>query len=211
MVKAIIPCAGLGTRMGMKPTESKEMLVDPATGKPLIAYTLDLCKQFNIQPVIITRQEKQDLILYCRNKAEVIILDTIPEEWPNTVLASKSFWSEKNILLLPDTRFEPVESIGEAIRALETLDFAFGAHKVDDVSKWGMIEYEKSNKTLLVSEKPTQTNPGLAWGFIAFKNNGKSENLFNVYSKRNQFLYLKSFDIMYLTSFKDITRTGKIE
>lgn len=207
--KAIIPSCGLGSRMNLKSNESKEMLSDK-DGKPLIAYTLDLCKQFGIEPVVITRKEKQDLILYCKNKAELIILDEIPAEWPSTVLASKGSWSDKNILLLPDTRFEPVEALEQAIRALDYEEFVFGAHKVDDVSKWGMIEYNKLRKDLLVCEKPNTPGPGLAWGFIGFKNNAKSLNLFDTYSKK-EFLYLKNFDIIYLDSFKDITRTGKIE
>lgn len=211
-VVGIIPACGIGSRMGMQLNQSKEMIPDPNNkNKPLIAWTLELCARSGVAPVIITRKEKQDLILYAKNKAELIILDEIPAEWPNTVLASKETWGDKNLLLLPDTRFEPVEALESAIRALDQEDFVFGAHKVEDVSKWGSIEYNKQRKDLLVCEKPSAPGAGLAWGFIGFKNNSKSENLFNIYTERNKFLYLKNFDIVYLSSFKDITRTGVIE
>lgn len=213
MVKCIIPAAGYGTRMNTKLNESKEMLPDiKNNNKPLIAYTLDLCKKYNMEPIVITRELKKDLILYLKNKTELILLDESKREWSESVLNSIKSWGDDNILLLPDTRFEPVEALEQAVMSLKQgSEFVFGSHKVDDLSKFGMIEYQKDTKELLVCEKPNIATPGNAWGFIGFKNNAKSINLFNVYSERNKFLYLKNFDIIYLDSFKDVTRTGKIE
>ncbi len=212
-VKAIIPASGYGIRMNLSSNISKEMLTDPNTGKPLIAHTLELCKRFDLEPVVITRKSKQDLILYCSNKTELIVLDEAPSEWPGSILAAQKAWGDHNILLLPDTRFSPIECLESVIMSLKqpSIEFVFASHKVDNLSQFGMIEYQKDTKQLLVCEKPKITTSGNAWGIIGFKNNGKSVNLFNVYSERNKFLYLKNFDIVNLTNFKDITRNGKIE
>ena len=63
-VRVIIPAAGFGTRVSCAVDESKEMLPDPVNGRPLIAYSLDICFDLGINPIVITRPEKRDLISY---------------------------------------------------------------------------------------------------------------------------------------------------
>ena len=56
-MKALIPCAGFGTRMRMAPHQAKELIPDE-TGAPTIEWSLNICKENNIDPIIITRPEK---------------------------------------------------------------------------------------------------------------------------------------------------------
>ena len=120
-MKAIIPCAGYGTRMNLEPTESKEMLIDPITNEPIIKYHLDLCDTYGLDPVIITRPEKTDLIDYCTSAgAEIVLFANPPDEWPDSILASYYAWDATNILLLPDTRFEPTNIIQKIIDDLNS-------------------------------------------------------------------------------------------
>ena len=96
MVKAIIPCAGFGTRMAMQPNQSKEMLTDPVTGKYLIDYSLDLCYKYKIKPVVISRLEKEDLNSYLRSKNVThISLKEAGKEWAQTVLKSQGLWAKR--------------------------------------------------------------------------------------------------------------------
>lgn len=204
--KAILPCAGYGTRMGMAPNTSKELISDPFhNNAPIIEYTLNLCSLYNIEPLVVTRQDKTDLIEYCNiNEIETLIIE--PQgEWPTTMLKSQPHWAENNILLLPDVRFEPWNTIRNMKRNLELGNKAvFALHKVDDVSKWGQIKNYK------VIEKPHDNSSGFAWGVMGFKAD-YGEQLFSMMGLRNNPYTLQDTSFLYLTNFKDITRTGSIE
>jgi len=206
----ILPCAGFGTRMKMSPNKSKEMLIDPKTGKYLIDYSLDLCTKYDLKPLIITRPEKTDLIDYVTKLPNVDLLFTDGEgEWPGTVLKSESRWHENNILMLPDTRFEPDDLI-DFIKHKLSIDtkLVFGVHEVEIQIPWGIIEEDKSG-SIFSCEKPiTKYN---AWGVIGFKKDA-GNNLFTRYSIKNSSFYLeKKIYLCEFTKFLDITRAGKIE
>ncbi len=202
-IKAIIPCAGFGTRMNMKPNESKEMLLDD--GKPIIKYSLDLCKQYDIEPLIITRPEKQDLIKY----VEALGADSIQiepgKEWPDTVLKSAKHWNDKNILILPDTRFHSTDVIWQIQQSLENgFDIAFAVHTVADTSKWGAVTPHT------YCEKPSSKKPGLAWGLIGFERYA-GNCLFSNMSERGVTQYHNfPTTFVFLESFVDITRGDKV-
>ena len=176
---------------------SNSMDQDPNnSGKPNIAYYLDLAKKLSINAIVIASKESKDLILYCSNKAQIVLSNS---DWASSVLASKDLWNEDNILFYPDNRINSVEPLERAIKSLKAgSDFVFGAYQTDNISSFGSIEYDRKTKDLLVCEKPNAITPGLSWRFLGFKNNSKSENLFNIFSQTNQFLYLKNFDIVYL-------------
>lgn len=208
MVRAIIPCAGFGTRMNMKPEESKELLIDPVTNKPVIQWTLDLCKECDLAPFIITRKEKVDLIKFCvDNNIEHLIIN--PEgEWANTICMAKEYYAEDNILLLPDTRFAPAEETISRIKIDLALGatYSIGLHFVTDSSKWCVI-----NRPYGLVEKPISTGfPEWAMGVIGFKGNC-GRYLFNVLKTKGRIKELYNTSFQYMDWFKDITRTGKLE
>jgi len=206
--KAIIPCAGLGTRIGMKPNESKEMLIDPVTKKPVIDYALELCARYNLDPVIITRKAKKDLIKHVENRSHVLIVDDDfidGKEWPHSVLASQEMWGINNILILPDTRFEPIEIVREIDTSLKLgSGTVLALHRVEDGSKWCIV------RDYMICEKPESTESALAWGLIGFKLNAGVE-LFEGLCHRGQYNNLYRTSFSYLKSFKDITRNKKID
>jgi dTDP-glucose pyrophosphorylase len=211
-VRAIIPCAGFGTRMGRKPNESKEMMIDPVTGDPLIQYSLNLCKQYGLQPLIVTRPEKTILVDYCEAD-DVEVLEIEPSgEWPNTILMSKMLWHENNILILPDTRFNSTEVINQMKRGLmddwDSINFAL--HKVSDHTKWCMV-----NSAEIVEKPSEQLSPwSQAMGLIGFKDY-MGESLFKALSTRNRSYCLDKerydYGNYFLDNFIDITRSGKLE
>lgn len=202
-IKCIIPCAGYGTRMGMAQNESKEMLLD-TTGKPVIQYSLDLCKLYDLEPLIITRKDKGDLIEYISDKANVHIIHPFGE-WPNTILCSQGLWSENNIMLLPDTRFTPDSVIADMKYQLHMgCQSVIAIHDVEEPNKWCVVE------DYHLVEKSQTTKSTKAMGIIGFKKS-EGHNLFKTLNKRGEYYRLLNTGFVKLETFKDITRTGKIE
>lgn len=204
-MNAIIPCCGFGTRMGMTYNSSKEMLPDPENNSaPIIEYSLNICEQFNIAPIVIVRKEKIDLIDYLnQHQIEYMIYEPKSnEEWNHTVLASQSLWLEDSLLILPDTRFSRFKCIEDIQRGLKLGNNAVMAlHEVTDPSKWGIIR----GNTLF--EKPKQFPEGLtewAWGLIGFKDTYGQELFSNVQS-----LELRNVGFTFLNKFEDLTRGSK--
>lgn len=199
-MKAIIPAAGFGTRMGMKPNESKELLLDSETNQPIIQYSLDLCSKYGLEPVVVTRAEKRDLIDYC-DRQHVFTQIVVPDgEWMNTVLMSSKFWDRDNILILPDTRFNPTDIILDMKN-----DIALGArssialHKVNDAENWCIV------RSYTLIEKPKHY-PGeqYAFGLIAFTKAEGNAIFTELKDSKVAMPYNSSF--RYLDNFKDITR-----
>lgn len=196
-MRCIIPAAGYGTRVNMKPDESKEMLPDPENpGQPMIQYCLDICKTFQMDPIVVTREHKKDLIAYL--DAEQVEFQTIKPspEWNSTVLATQVHWYENNMLILPDTRFGSFKCIEDIQRGLEVGNNAVMAlHEVSDPSKWGIVH------NYFVMEKPLMTGNRMAWGLIGFKKSYGQELFSEI-----QYLELQNVGFTYLNYFKDLTR-----
>lgn len=206
MTKCIIPCAGFGTRMNMKPNESKELLLD-SSGKPIIEYSLNKCKEQNWNPLIIIRAEKTDLIQYCNDRSIETLIIKPEGEWSNTVYNSKDHWENHNFLILPDTRWEAPGSILSNMEQDLKLgaSISLGLHLVDNPEKWCIINDEK----LVEKPKNLPSKKYWAFGLIGFtKYIGYSlfRNL-----EQYKFHCLRDVSFQYMTSFKDLTRTGKIE
>lgn len=202
--KGIVPAAGIGSRMNMAYNESKEMLLD-SFGKPIIQWSFDLCKKYNIEPLVVTRIEKSDLIEYCIKQGVDTQIIKPFGDWPDTIIQSDINWTENNLLILPDTRFNPQHVVHELISDLENgCQYSIGVHNVVDISKWCVI----SDYSLI--EKPNQIDPGVAMGLIAFKGEA-GRGLFKTISKRDRAFKLSDCGFHYLNEFTDITRTGKIE
>ncbi len=198
-VKCVIPCAGYGTRMNMPIDKSKELL--PYQGVPLLEHHLELCEIYNLEPHIITRKEKTDLIEFCKRRSVVCqIIDPQGDLCSHTILKSEPYWNENNIMLLPDTIFTP-SSILEQIKMGLSLgnNAVLACHKVEDVSKWCNI----NNYNII--EKSVDTNPGMAWGIVGFKRDYGVE-LFKAMTLHNTPHRLVNTGFVALSSFKDVTR-----
>lgn len=199
-MRTIIPAAGYGTRMNLKPGQSKEMLPDPSNGGlPMIQRTLD----FAIDPLVIIRSDKLDLINYCKDKVECLLLKPSNDEWPVTVLRSRPHWERLNVLVLPDTNLTSVDYHTVRLKAEKLM---FAVHSVEDVSQWGHVTIDKTE------EKPLLGGNGWAWGCIGFSDM-IGEALFSSYANKTPFYFKPgSVDYAHLSSgFKDRTRNGVLE
>lgn len=199
-IRAIIPCAGFGTRMGMLPHESKEMLLH--NGSPIIDYVLELCDICNIEPVIITRPIKKDLIDYVKDKA-VVVKYNPTGEWAETVLYNRKHWGDKNILILPDTRFShPVSTLYRIKYKLAEYPVVLATHTVPDPWNWGYVTEDG-----YIREKPRGlAGRAEAWGLIGFHKSVGTQLFKYRKSDIGNWVKLPEHFKVPMTSFEDITR-----
>lgn len=167
----VLPAAGFGTRMG-KPV-AKEMLINPATGKRFIDFSLEQARCLDAKVILITRKEKVHLIEYViafaqTHHLELRVLEVEPTaEWPETVLHSESEWTEKNILLLPDTDWKPEGFLTDLLTSteIENTDVVYGVFATEKLN-WGFVNVVDG---VILCEKPLQRDPLFkAWGIIIF-------------------------------------------
>ncbi len=209
----IIPCAGFGTRVGSPP--AKELLINPLTQAPLLEHCLKVADRYQWRTVLITRPEKKTLVAYVTDRKSqnpqssqwVMVEKTA--EWPESILKSADLWSEKNILVLPDTVWSPAGVEELLVNSLDHCDCSFGVFDVQNKKTWGTVAVGKDS--LRLCEKPAQALPEFkAWGLIAFKKN-IGASLFSALLESTldheiKLLPLKAQTVR-LESFTDLTRT----
>lgn len=211
----IIPAAGYGSRVGSP--EAKELLLNDI-GEPLIALALNQARDRQWPVHVITRKEKQSLITYLKtysdlNQREIQIQLIEPsQEWPDTVLQSRDFWRDQNILCLPDTIFKPLD-IWDSLNDSLTRDGDIALAVFEpgpDYAKWGVVRF--LNETQIeICEKPRARKENLkAWGLSAFTCSGGLE-LLKAQMKStfdHNWISLKSrAHLIELDDFKDLTRS----
>lgn len=204
----LFPCAGYGRRMGSPP--AKELLPHPRTGKPMIETALEPFADFRC--VVATRAGKKELIDWCaeRNVETLLIPET--REWPDSVLASREAWSEKNLLVLPDTDYQPREIGFQLLESLERVAVSFATFNPPDLQNWGLIEKLENN--FLISDKPCELRrEARAWGLIAFRKE-IGVSLFSRISEANRDKEWKTIQepckLHVLQSFLDLTRSPSL-
>ncbi|MEZ0391377.1 MAG: hypothetical protein ACAH59_04125 [Pseudobdellovibrionaceae bacterium] len=162
----LIPAAGFGRRVGQPP--AKELLPDPS-GRPLIERALKQAQARGWPVHVITRDEKMGLIQFLRDFSGVEIQVQVIEpsrEWPETVLKSRKYWRERNILCLPDTVFSP-EGVLDSL-ASSKFPLAVAAFETSEYSTWGVMKTKNSG--IEICEKPIEARSGMrAWGLISFE------------------------------------------
>jgi dTDP-glucose pyrophosphorylase len=181
----------------MDPNKSKELLLD-ATGRPIIEW----CLKFAPNPLCIIRKEKEDLIEYCKAQCIKYMVVDKTKEWQDSILKSMEYWRNENLLLLPDTRFSPIEAVG----AIDTLlgatrqKLVFATHKVQDPHKWGIVD------DFHIYEKPKGYEvPMNAWGLIGFTKS-IGEELFTSLLNDKCYNIKETYSCIQLKEFKDLTR-----
>lgn len=209
----IVPCAGFGTRVGSPP--AKELLPHPRTQKPLIDTCLDLAVQTGWPLVLITRPEKKILMDYVSSQEKKYglsvhwVLIKSSREWPESILTSRPQWGEKNLLILPDTEWNPASASIDMVKHLDHYDVCHGTFECSDLRTWGAVEI--SAQRIRVCEKPQGEVQGFkAWGLIAFKKSiGKilfESLLESTFDHKIKTLPCSGSQIV-LESFKDLTRS----
>lgn len=205
----IIPAAGFGKRVGL--SKSKELLYYKSEKFKIIEWSLRLCKKYEMLPVVISRKDKQDLNTFLSSYGSELKLCLVEasEEWTHSVCLSVDYWADKNILLLPDSRFAPVHILKKIDQSLRKFDLSFATFKVQDPAQWGIV----LPRDLEIAEKPSKiTKQFLAWGLIGFKKQA-GLSLFEdlrISSKDRIFKKIKTqnVDFIPLESYQDITRSA---
>lgn len=152
--KMIIPAAGFGRRMGSP--EVKELLHDEC-GHPLIDHAVSLAVKMNISFHIISRPGKIKLKNYLESKSYLVKTDwTYQEiesskEWPDSVLQAKPFWGDRNVLVLPDTRWEPVNIVEKVL--FSNQDLSLAVFSPPDLNNWGVIDQIRERQEVIGLEK----------------------------------------------------------
>lgn len=212
MFRVILPAAGYGTRVSAPIESGKELMLDPMTGGPLIAWSVALSRQVGGVPLVVSRQDKSIFNEWLINNG-IDKLEIAPhrlKEWPSTILMSSKYWRSLNLFLLPDTRFgEPIEGLKQAWEKTSTHDVVFLTVPIEgrDPTKFALFNPDTNQ----IAEKPTKgTAPKVICGVFFTRAAGK--DVFNCLTKRGSWRKLKhSATYVDLPWFKDITRTGKIE
>lgn len=205
-IRAIIPACGLGTRMNMPINKSKELLPHPLYNTTLIGRHFYHCKQVGIEPLVITRQEKTDLIDYCALNQVECVIQPLQGEWVDTVLNSSSHWFDRNCLILPDTIYRDYNDLAPLVKHQELgSKIVVGYHDVTDPEKWGIVQdyqiIEKPNHQKLT---PQSSNVYQAWGTLGFNKSAGLELFTGL--KQNKWYNLKDASFYRLINFKDVTR-----
>lgn len=203
IVKALIPCAGYGTRMRMQPHEAKELLPDEE-GNPTIEWSLNICKKYNIEPVVITRKEKLEFNSYLENNNIEYVIGG-GESTGESLLSAENKWGDYNIIILPDTRFEYSDTLFfDMINGMKLgNECTFALFEVKDHKNWGIIcdniFYEKPKRIFNDDEN------AFAWGLIGFKKSyGKT--LLTNYNLTSDPLKLTNPGYYFINNFRDISR-----
>ena len=227
-ITIIIPAAGYGTRVGSP--QSKELLIDENTGRPLIDRALGIQDLINrnhnrnhnheviIHTHVITRAEKKDLIEYVETRGVQAQIITPSKEWPDTVLQSANFWTDKNLLILPDTIWEPNEIILGMLDSLDHVDVAVATFDTQDLQSFGA--FVNVNGEVWHAEKPANSNfkddnydanydAAKAWGLIAFRREAGAQLFAQMLKSTFDHEWRKlaaSVQFCELESFIDLTR-----
>lgn len=150
-VKILIPAAGFGTRVGSPP--AKELFLRADTSKPMIEWTLEQAMQNNIYATVITRKDKLPLIDYLTSHPDYLknfnlFLFDHSKDWQDSLLKAKSEWAELNLVLLPDTTWEPTFILKDLVQNFvqnKNLNSVAALHQVHDTQNWGILCKEKRN------------------------------------------------------------------
>ena len=169
-MKAIIPVAGVGTRLRPHTYTLPKVLLNVA-GKPILGHILDALQQHNIDEATIIVGYMGDLVEdYVRRNYSMNVTFIYQEE---RLGLGHSIWiarehitdNEPLLIILGDTIFDVDLSLATNSR-FSTL----GVKSVDDPRRFGVVELEKGFISKLI-EKPENPTTNLALVGLYFINN----------------------------------------
>lgn len=105
-ITVILPCAGAGSRMGLdSPKELFEI-----HGKKLIDFSLHHIRAYpgSLRVIVVVRPDKLNVAQYVGSQlpyipVQPVLFDDRYHEWPGSVYSAHPFFSERNLVLLPDS------------------------------------------------------------------------------------------------------------
>jgi len=164
-VKAIVLCAGEGTRM--RPlTENRPKVMVPAAGRPILDYVLEAVRAAGIRDVLLVVAPGQDVIAEHARAS-------FPDVEFSVVVQKKRLGTANAVSLVEDLVDPPFAVLnGDIVFEGNPLREALKRHsetgrsvvvgaRVEDVSRYGELELE-GTRLKAVLEKSGERRPGLA-------------------------------------------------
>lgn len=152
------------TKLRIPPDVSWEMKSDPETGKPLVQYSLDMCKSLGLEPIVISRVNKDDLNEYLDSLRVRYEFSPRNASLTESISGIQRFHDDKNIIIDPTVRFTSEDKLLEIASLIEfTNRTPVGIGKVTDPTNWVVIQNDK------ISPHPKTDKPMWAVGIIGFK------------------------------------------
>ena len=176
-MKAIIPVAGVGTRLRPHTYSQPKPLI-PVAGKPILGFIIDRLVKAGCTEFVF-------VIGYLGEKIEAFVRETYPDLTTRFVIQNKreglghAIYLTKDyvtkgediFIVLGDTIFE-----GDIESVIQSTDSALGLKRVDDPRDFGVAEVDEAFNIIRVIEKPTIPKSNLALvGLYKIK---ESEQLF---------------------------------
>lgn len=170
-MRAVIPVAGMGTRMRPHTFSIPKVLLNVA-GKPILGHILDVIKEQNIKDVTIIRGYKgQEVEKYVEKAYPELNFDFVEQKemlglGHAILMGEPTFKSEPLLIILGDTIFDV--DLAEAINTDISL---LGVKKVKDPRRFGVVIKNKEGYITKLVEKPQEFISNLAIvGIYSIKN-----------------------------------------
>ena len=142
-INIIIPCAGKGTRLNL-PYAKEIHRINRDTS--LIDLSLNLCvndKDIISEIIIVTDPSKKDLINYLNKwkknfNIKICFFNHNFHEWAGSIMSAKNYFSQKNVVLLPDsliTQYKNQSTLRSMNVNLDKNDVCFALKKEKNKNK----------------------------------------------------------------------------
>ena len=177
-VKGIILAGGTGSRLWpLTKTTSKQLL--PVYDKPLIYYPLSTLMLAGVQDILIitTPQDSEDFKSLLGDGTLLGISITYavqpkPEGLAQAFLIGEDFIGDESVALILGDNIFYGTGLGRSLSEITSLEGAtiFGV-KVQDPSRYGVLEISKTGEVISIEEKPTKPKSDTAVPGLYFFDN----------------------------------------
>lgn len=156
-MEAIILAGGLGTRLKSVLAETPKCMA-PVNGKPFLYYVLKYLKNQDFKRVVLSvGYLKEQIIDYLKNENEIEVAfaeEEIPLGTGGALKFALDFCKSKNPFVLNgDTLFNVNLKKMLKQHADNQSDITIAVRRVDDVSRYGEIEFDEQKRILNFKEK----------------------------------------------------------
>jgi len=176
MITVILPCAGKGTRLGVP--FSKE-LAPVSPGRVLIDSSLDILAKTGAQCRVIvmddgTRERTREYVESRLPDTPVALVrqHRYAADWPDAVLRLEPWFTEMNIVMLPDSAYECSKDPITVLAAVTgESGFSFAAAKVspDHIREAGALCVIQDDTVRAYEDKPDKPDLyNAVWGMLGF-------------------------------------------